>query len=804
MGFSSMRQIKRTPFSVGPRGPLGLLVSGVLVAGGGGLARAQDDAPSVGDVNRIAGELDQEIARMKGDLELVARAYGAPLAGEVGRVDRRLREGEIHFLLNDYLRASIVLLDVVEDEGNAGHPRYDDCVFLLAESLRKQANFSGAKRYHEQLFGRAQGERLKDVVLGLLHIASETSRYEDVDRYVARLREAGTMSRPDVDYIYGKMLFRSAGGDASKLLRTHDVFRGIPEGSAVSTQASYYAGVALVKMGRYEEAMAQFDETVRRAGTSREGAELRELAFLSKGRLYQELGQVDRAVDAYQEVSRTSAHFGETLFELAWAHVTAAGAAIDAEEQKKSLTRALRALELLMATSPGSRLEPEARLLQGNLEIRLGAPETAYDTFQGIVDRYGGAKGKVDRVVSTRDPRAFFDQLVAPDLSRVAPEDMLPPVALAWAAEEDEMRRAINMQQDLSDTGRFLEESRDLIETLGAALEGEQRFNMFPGLKTARSKAISVENRLLNGTRRLLTLERRMVLPSVGAAARAQIDAAHERARQVEEAIQRLPQSEEQVESTRGEIREAYLATGRRAHQLGYRISSMRAQVVAVEAWLRDNRDSLSGEQQALVEQRLVAAREEVAGLERESARLQSDIRKATELVSGDAGRARARALASQFNAAVAEELALLQAERRQVKPELQGLLARLDQQRAALGGIDDEIRQLQVALEEHVRQEVDDLRRQLALEVNRIEKLKLEHAQLQGETDTELGPVARRSLNAVGRELERLVLEADVGIIDVAWNRKQAETERVNVLIREQQQRALELEAEFADVLRE
>ena len=48
-------------------------------------------------------------------------------------------------------------------------------------------------------------------------------------------------------------------------------------------------------------------------------------------------------------------------------------------------------------------------------------------------------------------------------------------------------------------------------------------------------------------------------------------------------------------------------------------------------------------------------------------------------------------------------------------------------------------------------------------------------------------------------------VLSLDtLGIIDVAWARKQAETKKVNELIREQQERQNELENEFEDVLRE
>ena len=38
------------------------------------------------------------------------------------------------------------------------------------------------------------------------------------------------------------------------------MFKSIAPGSSVSAQASYYAGVVLVKLGRFQDAIAQFNE----------------------------------------------------------------------------------------------------------------------------------------------------------------------------------------------------------------------------------------------------------------------------------------------------------------------------------------------------------------------------------------------------------------------------------------------------------------------------------------------------------------------------------------------------------------
>ena len=447
-------------------------------------------------LSEYSSEIDIEIAGMRTDLAAVENGYAFTLQPEVGRVERRLREGEIHFLLKDYLRAAIVLLDVVDEDQYRSHPKYKDCVFLLAESLRLSRNYRGAKTYYESLLADASGERLKDVVLGLLQIAGATNDYQDVDRDVARLRQAGAMSRPDVDYIYGKMLFKSGLDDPDKLNKAFEVFSKIPEGTSVSARGAYYAGVTLVQLGQYEKALRQFELTLTRIGTRPDDQPLRELTYLSMGRLYQELGDVGRAADAYQEIDQTSPYFSDMLFEVAWAHVRDANLAEDEEQKKAAYTRALRALELLMATAPTSRLYPQARLLQGNLQIRLGASETAYDTFEDIVDEFGGARDKIDRMIAEKgDAKQFFRDLLAADMDELKAQNVLPPLAVTWALEEKDMERAVAMERDLQDSESFMGESRDLVDQLQAALLGEQRRSVQPFVEYAkREPGIEVED----------------------------------------------------------------------------------------------------------------------------------------------------------------------------------------------------------------------------------------------------------------------------------------------------------------------
>lgn len=786
---------------------LSLSLSATALFAVGAVARAEPTKPmSPSAVADRLAEVDLHIAQMNQDLRLVQQGYGDPqlLATSGGRLERRLREGEIHFLLSDYLRASIVLYDVVEDPSLRSHPRYDDCLYFFAESLRRIQQYSGARRHLEDLLTRAQGERLKDVILSLLEIASATGRYDGVDGYIQRLRSAGSLSRPDVDYLQGKMIFQSAGSDPVRLDEAHRVFRSITSGHAVSAQAAYYAGVTKVRQGQYDAAITEFNEALGRAkGMGASGKLMVDLSNLALARLYQELGHLTEAVDRYQEIGRNSPSFQDTLFEVAWAHVKAASQHEDAAKRDEALARALRTAELLMATGPSSKMFPEARILEGNLQIRLGAPESAYDTFESIIQRYGGARSKLAELISSNpNPRQFFDQLIVDDIGSSRSTDFIPPVAVDWAHDSPGVKRAVAVMADLGQAETFQLESEELLDKLESAMTGERRYGMFKGLSTSRAKAFSLENRYVLLNQRLLGYERAMLVEHLSPADLASLDALAARRAGLEAELRELPQSESEVEARRADIEKAYQEAEHRVFRQSLQLASVRAQVIAMELWLNQNRDMIQGEARKLMQERLVEAGTQVTDLERDLLTLQRDARAAAARHGGDAGRGRARHIRESYAQVMGEEAALLARLRSQAPADVQGVSARMDQQRQALLQIHSELARLQAELDRQIDARIAELRQLVQEEGSRLQATRSDYEVLRTETDRSLGPVASQALTDVAEEFKGLVLKADVGIIDVAWARKQSVTQKVGSLVQEQQQRVRELETEFADVL--
>ena len=65
-------------------------------------------------------------------------------------------------------------------------------------------------------------------------------------------------------------------------------------------------------------------------------------------------------------------------------------------------------------------------------------------------------------------------------------------------------------------------------------------------------------------------------------------------------------------------------------------------------------------------------------------------------------------------------------------------------------------------------------------------------------------GLVAYENIREVRRRFYDLVVRSEVGVVDVAWARKQEKTDKIGRLVRQQKRDLKVLDDEFRDVLKE
>jgi hypothetical protein len=195
-------------------------------------------------------------------------------------------------------------------------------------------------------------------------------------------------------------------------------------------------------------------------------------------------------------------------------------------------------------------------------------------------------------------------------------------------------------------------------------------------------------------------------------------------------------------------------------------------------------------------------ARRYLAELEAEIDLLEDEIQTAKAVSAGDGGRVRAKRLREAYSVILEREATQLKSMRKKMPAEFSASVRQMDGVRGELATIGSDLQTLQRTLDRQISSKVALIRERLKMETEKLNRFEEEQVSLTAKTKDLLGPVAMASLKDVMNQFNNLVMKADVGIIDVAWARKEEKTQGVNVAVDKEQQSLRDLELEFSEFL--
>ncbi|MEO0813535.1 MAG: tetratricopeptide repeat protein, partial [Myxococcota bacterium] len=528
------------------------MITTLLLAALSGSARAQES-----DLLK----LEEDSARLQVVIEgLQATPVESLAVNKKKRFNDRLEQAIDLFLADDYVNVGMLLYDVVEDPDYQNETRYNEALYYLAQSLYQMNQLGASRVYFQRLVERRDRRYLDDAVRQLILVADKTRNWEKIDEQVEVLRARGTLP-PVIAYIYMKSLLRQGEPARSK-----EVLSSVPKENQLWAKAAYVSAVCDVQLGRFSEARSAFDELRKIPNAYQDASEIRDLSAMNVGRLYLEEGDLTNAIDAYQQVSRDSDLFERALFEVTWTFVRAASQSESEREREVEYKKAVRALDILLLAERERPVVPEARLLLGNIRLRMDAFEGATEAFTRVVDIYAPVQDNLAALTEDEaTPEEYYDEVVERQRSGGS---LLPELALKWAANENELNEALGVVGDLNESDAWLAESKELVETLLKALASEQRAAFFPGLRDVQVKSVEARNTLFALRSRLVAIEKQIVASELSGEQTAELTALAAERRKLEPEYQKLPQRIEeyrtQADSMRGEMREL----SRQVHQV--------------------------------------------------------------------------------------------------------------------------------------------------------------------------------------------------------------------------------------------
>lgn len=572
----------------------------------------------------------------------------------------RLTDSEVLFLLKDYQRACFALHQLVNDPMNRNEPGYPKALYYMAESQFQTGNVVAAKRYFGQLVERGDKPFLIDSIRRLVEIADKRHQWEGLEKHFDLLRKQGNLA-PAVIYSTVKSLLKQ-----NKPELVSNMISSVDPKHFLYPKIRYFYGVALIELSRKQakpeimmEAAQVFDELTRIPDTFPDAADLRDLAAMNRARILMETGMLTESKDSYQFIARNSPYFEEAMYEVTWAYVESASRAETMEERVVEYQRALNTIEILLVSVSDERIAAEARILMGNIYIWLGRFNEALDVFSQVTDKYGPIRDDL-KVVQTKmlDPVEFYEELT---VKSETGSGYIPHMALEWAAEEKDLQEAMAVVADLDDAEQMVKESGEIVENMLKMLSDDENAAFFPGLQPARARTMELDNSLITVTKRLLEVERRLVLEHLSPERRKELELILAERDRLEGPYEALPKSQEDYQSRAGRMRVRMQGVQKDAFRLQWSLEEQRRELVGLRRWLNANPESLPFEDEAIFRSRVQQVGQQIIEMEELQRGLVQDIKREQTLVSvTTAEAAEEDELRARYEATLAREREIL------------------------------------------------------------------------------------------------------------------------------------------------
>jgi tetratricopeptide (TPR) repeat protein len=702
---------------------------------------------------------------------------------------RRVIDAEMLFKLKNYNEAATILLDVVEKYPNA--QGYDDALVLLGESLFQQKDYNSARHYFQLLAKKNTGSRIEQQALErLIEITRYTDDLQDIDEYLKRLENIPPdRLDPSVPYVRGKCAyFRSQFDDALTL------FANVPTKSPYYLQSQYFAATIQVQKGDLETALVAFDGVTRIQPRNETDKEIQEMARLAIGRLHYERDQFEKAREIYNSIPGESLHFEEAMHELAWTSIKA-----------KDFKSAYRALDLMLLQNPDSPQAPELRLLMGNLHVRLANFSKANELFVQARDQFDPIHLQLQETLSKcqADPK-YFESLIGKGMDKFDITAFIPKAAIKWVKADPEVARVVVLTDDVGELQRGIKDSEQTLNRLEMAVGGKLKVGIFPDLALVRTRTSEVLNQIVEMRKRFVAKMRSLTAGSLAGEDKGRLEQIGIERMSAERELEGLPLTADALRDREKRTRTALDQIDRQASELNVAVQGMDAELVAIEQFYIKSRSDQKIRPAELV-QPVAGLREAIVELRASNDRIRNSISEASrEATVGAATGDQDRGAIATLVSSMKKERAVYQSARARISGSDQrdfdtiaSLLERADMVQAQLAKLDTRI-------EIAAQKRLGDLKLLLAAEKGHLQA---ENAQLVGimsESQNLGGGLALALLSKVTERFYDLVVQSDVGLVDVAWGLKDDRTSTVSKFVNDQKQELKTVEEDFRTLLEE
>lgn len=776
-----------------------------ILAGLGGIVAAPGVA-SARDADEAYGAASQALAAVTAGLGQIQAAIQRS-KGEARGPEQRLADAQLLMGSKDYARAATTLNEVVEKY--PAHPTaVADGLSLLGETYFRSKQFLAARRVLKQILAKGANPRFAPYQAKaferLLDIALRLKDWKALDEVLSQMNASPGAASGGLAYARGKGLLAKkdfAGARAS--------LAQVDARSDYLHQARYLLALVAVKeanpptvvpkdgavppsapTARYASAISAFQQVTQLPPDSPEHRQVIDLAWMAVGRLLYETDQWAQAVLAYNHIDRSSPEFGTMLYELAWVYVRLG----DPE-------RAQRALEVLAIADPNSQNIADGQLLRADLMLRSGQFDKSLKVYESVRGTYDPMRIKVDAFLgSTSDPAVYYDKLSQEQLEALDSASIVPPLSVQWAREAEDGPAAFAVIDDVQQSRDLIKQSNELVERLNAILSSPNRVRAFPELVAGEEKALSLLNRVSHAR---LSLGQGMDLVDSSPLS-GEIGDWRAKRRAIEKRLGIVPVNEGDFQERDNQATKQWNEVSQSLQRLTLQVDTLQATVNGLRKVLHESPQAGVVRDPSSVER----FEEELHQNERDLSLYRKQVDALRKMVGvgkvqvgfGDQRFVEDAEARRAYREAIGKEVELAAAGQAGAK------LASYAQRAAPLlrtaDDADHSVDTSLADLEAEVRRQSTGVAETVARETAAMVSYSVKLDELDQQARLVVGEVAMRNFGLVRDRLKNIVLRADVGITEEAWELREEQVTRVRNLQIERAREDRLLKEELNEVL--
>jgi len=727
---------------------------------------AQANASVKGDLDLAETQLkglDQRIAEMRG-------RYVNPLQVESERnFEHRYSRAMFLYKSEDYINASVIFSDLIEFPDVRKRAEYYELLWYLGDCLTRAKNYLTARDLLERVVAYGDGQKFySSALIKLIEIAVDIGQFNDAEGYYRKLKRSGSTEGWDlIQYAYAKSLHKK--GDLARSLRT---FNEISENSDKYFQALYFSGVIYVQQNKLEKAYEVFESLRRMTEKKEDVVTLYELATLSSARVLFEFGKYDEALSLYRILPVESKYFDQAYYEIAWIYI---------KEEKYS--EAANTLDMMLLAFPDSIYAPDSQVLKGNIHLLEGRYTEANSSFNNVINKYAGVVEIMDKMLeeSVGKEAEVIREVLFGGSTKV------PPIAMAWLAEQQDIASALAVSNELENGKRDSEESAKIIAALKMHLDQESKANLFPPLREGRDQAVEVNHQLTALNKAFATMSVKLVGGNFSAAERKELEAVQKKRRELEKLYNEIPKTMQARYERRARQIETMQNLEHEIHNLSLQMKSVDdivEKILGKQDKLRGN-PKMSKKFMAQVESEVEQVNKVAKEMADELMKLKREIGQGVERSKiGDNVNKADEQIRLEMERALKKERALLDKMRKGLSDKDAMMFDRIQRSKHKSDRLESEVRVFFRDLEALVAERVVDFMKQVDAEQKMLAEYTSQLSKLRQQTEEMATRIAKINMHEVRDHFYNIYLKANVGVIDISWQKRQNIREKIEGLL--------------------